>query len=202
MNVPAVFFDKDGTLVEDVPYNADTDRVRLATGAISCLHLLRAAGYKLFIISNQPGIELGLVSEADLIRVQRKIEELSGVGFDGFYFCPHGAEDGGKSCGCRKPAPELLYRAAAEHHLALEKSWLVGDILNDVEAGRRAGMRTVFLDVGNETEWKTGELRKPDFTAGDLVDAAYVILKESNIEQTARQDTFAADDFSRTNEPW
>jgi D-glycero-D-manno-heptose 1,7-bisphosphate phosphatase len=98
---------------------------------------------------------------------------------DGFYYCPH-SPDGvitryAIPCTCRKPMPGMLYRAAREHGLDLAQSWMVGDILDDIEAGRRAGCRTVLIDNGNETEWKRSPLRTPHLTAPNLYTAAAMI---------------------------
>jgi D-glycero-D-manno-heptose 1,7-bisphosphate phosphatase len=88
-------------------------------------------------------------------------------------------------CTCRKPMPGLLQAAAFELGLDLEGSWMVGDILDDIEAGRRAGCGTVMLDVGNETVWKRGLLRTPDYVAADLMDAATFILRRSRGRRVA-----------------
>ncbi|HEY8562504.1 MAG TPA: HAD family hydrolase [Pyrinomonadaceae bacterium] len=177
----AVFFDKDGTLVKDVPYNVRPELIELAPGAGGAARVLKAAGYKLFVVSNQAGVARGFFAPEALTAVRSRIEELCGLRFDGFYFCPHD-ENGSVAafaarCRCRKPQPGLLRRAAREHGVDLEKSWLVGDILDDVEAGKRAGCRAIFLEVGSETEWLAGEFREADFTARDLERAAEIILK-------------------------
>jgi histidinol phosphatase-like enzyme len=80
------------------------------------------------------------------------------------------------ACVCRKPEPGLIHTAARAHALALERSWFVGDILDDVEAGRRAGCRTVLIDNGNETQWRRSPLRWPDHVAADLAEAADAII--------------------------
>lgn len=168
MAVRAVFFDKDGTLVENVPYNADPERISLAEGAADAVRRLAGEGYRIFVVSNQPGVALGHFAEGDLRAVERRLRELL-PHLDGFYYCPHAPE---AACRCRKPACGLLLRAAREHAVDLGKSWMVGDILDDVEAGRRAGCRTVLLDIGNETEWQLGERRTPDETVRSLPQAA------------------------------
>ena len=102
------------------------------------------------------------------------------VPLGGFYYCPHypagTVSRYAIACACRKPAPGMLLRALREHDLDAERSWLVGDILDDVEAGRRAGCRTVLLDNGHETEWVRSPPRTPDLVAADLADAARLIL--------------------------
>ena len=172
----AVFIDKDGTLIENVPYNVDPAKVRLMPEAGSALRGLQQAGYAMFIVSNQPGIELGLFTAARLHEVEKRIRELlqeQEVDLQGFYFCPHGAETG---CGCRKPKAGLILLAAEEHGIALDRSWMIGDILDDIEAGRRAGCRTVLLDHGNETEWRIAAHRSPHAITPNFTVAAHFIL--------------------------
>ncbi len=183
MKARAVFFDKDGTLIEDVPYNVNPDRIRLEPGAVEALQRLDAAGYRLFVISNQSGVARGYFAEEALVQVQGRLQELladAGVRLAGFYYCPHHPDGTVPSyaiaCSCRKPAPGMLLRAAGEHDLDLAASWFVGDILNDVEAGRAAGCRTVLLDNGHETEWALTRDRLPHHTVRDLRQAARVIL--------------------------
>lgn len=178
----AVFLDKDGTLIDDVPHNADPDRIRLSAGAGEALHLLRTLGYRLIVVSNQPGIARGLIPEPAMAAVRQRIDELLAphdVALDGFYYCPHWPH--GRlsrhafACDCRKPRPGLLRRAAAEHGIDAAHSWMVGDILDDVEAGRRAGCRTLLIDNGNETEWLLGPMRRPHRLARDLRHAAHIV---------------------------
>ncbi len=180
---PAVFLDKDGTLVEDVPYNVDPACLTLTVGAAAGLRLLHAAGYQLIVISNQSGVARGLFLEPALLAVEAALRRLlleHGVPLHGFYYCPHYPNgvvaEYAVACSCRKPAPGLLLRAARERGTDLGRSWFVGDILDDVEAGHRAGCRAILLDVGNETEWRPGPLRQPDCMASDLLDAARVIV--------------------------
>ena len=169
----AVFVDKDGTLVENVPYNVDPARIALTSGAADGIAALARHGYRVIVVSNQPGVALGKFSERELQAVKARLGEM--VALDGFYFCPHAPDTG---CGCRKPAPGLIERAAREHRVSLAESWLVGDILDDIEAGRRAGCRTVLLDNGNETEWQLTPDRLPHHIACDLAQAADLILSQ------------------------
>jgi histidinol-phosphate phosphatase family protein len=169
----AVFVDKDGTLVENVPYNVDPARIALTPGAADGIAALARHGYRVIVVSNQPGIALGKYERAALGPVIDRLREL--VPLDGFYFCPHAPPE---RCACRKPAPGLLARAAEEHGVSLAESWLIGDILDDIEAGRRAGCRTVLLDNGNETEWQLTAERLPHHVARDLGEAAAFILRQ------------------------
>lgn len=179
----AVFLDKDGTLVENVPYNVDPAFIRFTPSAIEGLRLLGDRGYRLFVVSNQPGIALGRFSEQALSTVERHIsDELRerGVRLEGFYYCPHhphGAlPDYAVRCSCRKPDSGLLTQAAREHGIELTRSWMVGDILDDIEAGRRARCRTILINNGNETEWDLSGERWPEALAEDLLSAAQIIL--------------------------
>lgn len=135
----ALFLDRDGTLIVDVGYPKDPDRVELLPGAAAALREARAAGYLLVIVSNQSGVARGLVTPEQAARVQARAEErfaAEGVRFDGAYFCFHGPDDG---CGCRKPAPGLLLRAGEDLGVELSASVMVGDKPSDVQAGRSAG---------------------------------------------------------------
>jgi D-glycero-D-manno-heptose 1,7-bisphosphate phosphatase len=176
----AVFLDKDGTLIEDVPYNVDPARVRFSPGAIEALRLLQRHGFALVVVTNQPGIAQKRFDRAALSRLERHIVSAlatEGVALAGIYACPHAPATGPVgNCLCRKPAPGLLLQGARAHGLRLAESWMVGDILDDIEAGRRAGCRTVLLDVGNETIWRDSPLRRPDFRAPDLLAAAEFIV--------------------------
>ncbi|TCG01390.1 HAD family hydrolase [Paraburkholderia strydomiana] len=179
---PAVFLDKDGTLLEDVPYNIDPSLMRLAPGAREALTLLATQPFELLVISNQSGVALGKFPRAALKNVEAQLTHMfaeSGAMFSGAYWCPH-HPDGtvapySTACDCRKPAPGLLLRAAREHRLDLARSWFIGDILDDVEAGNRAGCRTILLDNGHETEWIEGAQRVPTARAADLHEAARII---------------------------
>jgi D-glycero-D-manno-heptose 1,7-bisphosphate phosphatase len=182
---PAVFLDKDGTVLLDEPYNVDPDRMAYAPMALSGLSRLGAAGATLVVISNQSGVARGLFPAAALDRVHVKLAAMfqaAGAKLEGFYFCPHhpdGVVDGyAVECDCRKPRPGLLLRAAKELDLDLGASWFIGDILDDIEAGNLAGCRSILLDVGHETEWLAGKDRVPFCRAPDLDAAAGIVLAE------------------------
>jgi D-glycero-D-manno-heptose 1,7-bisphosphate phosphatase len=179
----AVFVDKDGTLIPDLPFNVDPARMELAPGSAEGLRLLAEAGYALVVVSNQSGVARGFFHEQELATVEERLKELcrdAGIRLDGFYYCPHHpagcVAEYAISCNCRKPEPGLIVRAAREGGLACTRSWLVGDILNDIEAGRRAGCRTVLLNNGNEREWTLTPGRVPHHVARDLAQAAHCIL--------------------------
>jgi D-glycero-D-manno-heptose 1,7-bisphosphate phosphatase len=171
----AVFIDKDGTLIRDVPYNVDPRLIRLMPGAAVALRHLQNERYRLIVISNQPGIARNLFPENDLLAVNRQIQTLLapyGVKMDAFYYCPHEPSD---RCGCRKPMPGMILRAAKDHAIDPQISWMIGDILHDIEAGNRAGCRTIHFDNGNETEWIKGAFRQPACSVETWTEAAQVI---------------------------
>lgn len=181
----AIFLDKDGTLIPDIPYNVNPDLISLEDGAIKGLYALQSDGYLLIIISNQSGVAQGVFAEKALSGVHEKIVQLlkdNYINLDGFYYCPHhssGSIQGYNiECACRKPKPGMILRAAQERNIDLSASWMIGDILNDVEAGNKAGCRTILIDNGNETEWIQNEWRKPDYLAGNIIEAAEFILNQ------------------------
>ena len=183
---PAIFIDKDGTLVQDIPYNVDVSRIALRPEAGPALAQLFDAGFLLILVTNQPGIAQGRYEPADLDAVWRELDRQlapHGVHFTAIYYCPH--DPGGcvalyaRPCDCHKPLPGMLLRAARQHRLDLGRSWMIGDILDDVEAAHAAGCRAVLLDVGSETEWRPGKLRQPDVVAPDLLAAAGSIVGQA-----------------------
>ncbi len=181
---PAVFLDKDGTLVENVPYNVDPAKLRLTPHAVEGLALLKENGYALVVVTNQSGIARGFFDRKALDRVHAALAGMlreNGIRIEGFFVCPHAppASPLHAGCLCRKPSPGLLRQAAVTHGLDLEASWMVGDILNDVEAGKRAGCRAILMAVGNETEWRMSPLRTPDARVPDLLEAARLITAQS-----------------------
>lgn len=143
MSYPALFLDRDGTLIADPGYLRDPDEVVLLPG---CAHVLREAkrrGYRLIIVSNQSGVGRGYYDEAALHRVQERVNDLfdaEGVRFDGVYFCIHAPEAG---CECRKPRPGMLLGAARELDVDLARSVMIGDKISDVEAGKNAGCGSI-----------------------------------------------------------
>jgi D-glycero-D-manno-heptose 1,7-bisphosphate phosphatase len=183
---PAIFIDKDGTLIENIPHNVDPDAVVLSKKAEEALKLWDAFGYKLIAVSNQSGVAHGYFKSSDVSKVEDRIVQLLkkiDVKLSGFYFCPHHPEGSVAEysiiCPCRKPDAGLFLKAADDLHINLEASWMIGDILDDVEAGRRAGCRTILINNGNETEWILSPLRSPHFIAQDLAEAARFIVSET-----------------------
>jgi D,D-heptose 1,7-bisphosphate phosphatase len=178
----AVFLDKDGTMIENNPFERGASHIRLLPGTVDGLRLLHQAGYALVVVTNQGGLAHGWFTEESItdeetgLRVKLATREIP---LAGFYYCPHHPEGRiprfTQYCLCRKPKPGLLMQAAADLHIDLERSWMIGDILHDVEAGRWAGCRTILLTNGNETEWEMSPMRWPDLVADNLLEAAHLI---------------------------
>jgi len=139
--IDAVLCDRDGTLVVDVPYNGDPDRVEPLPGVADGLARLRAAAVRLAVVSNQSGVARGVLTAAQVEAVNARVAELLGP-FDAVLWCPHGPGDG---CACRKPAPGMVLAAAAALSVPVERCAVVGDIGADLAAARAAGTGAAVL---------------------------------------------------------
>jgi D-glycero-D-manno-heptose 1,7-bisphosphate phosphatase len=144
---------------------------------------LQQNGYLLVVVSNQSGVARGYFAVEALKDVEITLNELlskQDIWLSGFYYCPHHPEGIIKQyavdCDCRKPMPGMLLKAAADLDINLDKSWMIGDILNDIEAGNRAGCQSILIDNGNETEWIMNEWRTPQIKAKSINAAAEHIL--------------------------
>lgn len=177
----AIFLDRDGTLVYPRHYPSRPEDLVLYDGVGSRLARLQNTGFRLVVVTNQSGLARGLFDEVALSRMHVYLTQQlarDGVWVDAIYHCPH-HPDGivhelAIRCDCRKPAPGMVLRAAAELGLDPACSWFVGDILDDVEAGHRAGCRTVLVDLGTEPE-PQDDVRRPDYVARDTVHALDLI---------------------------
>jgi histidinol-phosphate phosphatase family protein len=168
----AVLFDRDGTLVEDVPYNGDPARVVPLPGAREALERLRSAGIRTAVVSNQSGVARGLVSADEVATVNRRIEELLGP-LGPWLVCAHSPDEG---CDCRKPAPGLVVRAAEALGVDPARCAVVGDIGADVEAAQAAGARAVLVPT-----WQTRseEVAAAPEVAPDLPSAVARLLGDA-----------------------
>jgi len=181
MSGKAVFIGLGKALVDETPRTGEgPPLVRSASRAIPLLH---EAGFDLIVVAQEPGVALGALSEEDLISQGRHLEESIArlnATLSGFYYCPHHplgtVPEYAVDCLCRRPQPGLITHAASDLAIDLSASWVVGDLLDDVEAGRRAGCRTVLVDTGSETEWRVSRYRVPHYLTGDLAKAARLIV--------------------------
>jgi D-glycero-D-manno-heptose 1,7-bisphosphate phosphatase len=169
----AVFFDRDGTLMEEVSYCGDPAKVKLFPGVSQALVELKQAGFRTFIITNQSGIGRGLITEAQYQAVQNELLRQTGDGLiDASYFCP---DPPGIPSTRRKPEPGMVLEAAADFPLDLADSWFIGDKSADVECGCRSGMRTILVETGYGAEQDC----EPDFRAADVVEAIGMVLRQT-----------------------
>lgn len=167
--VKAVLFDRDGTLVHDVPYNGDSDRVRPVHGAREALDLLRSRGIRTGVVTNQSGVARGLLTDAEVRAVNRRVDDLLGP-FDVWAVCPHGPDDG---CHCRKPEPGLILWAAGRICTASADCVVIGDIGADIEAARRAGAHGILVPT---PQTRPEETASAEHVAPDLVTAVHAVL--------------------------
>lgn len=172
---PAVFLDRDGTLMEEAHYCSHPDQVRIIAGVPEALRALRAAGYRLVIVTNQSGIGRGYYTLADYEAVQAHFLDQIGRGLiDATYFCPEAPE---KRSPRRKPEPGMVLEAQRDLGLDLARSWLVGDKAIDVQCARQAGVRPILVQTGHgHSEDATGA----EFVAKDFASATAFILKTSD----------------------
>ncbi|OQO89387.1 HAD family hydrolase [Saccharomonospora piscinae] len=169
----AVLFDRDDTLIEDVPYLADPEKVRPMPGAADALALLRAAGVPLGVVTNQSGLARGHITAAQLRAVTCRIDELLGP-FQTWQVCPHGPDE---DCPCRKPRPALVRRAAEELGVDVRRCVVVGDIGSDVEAALTAGARAVLVPTARTLPSEVALARRYATVVPDLSTAARVALE-------------------------
>ena len=172
--VRAVLFDRDGTIVHDVPYNTDPDLVAPVDGAREVLDDLRRRGIAVGVVSNQSGVARGLITPAQLDAVNARVGELLGP-FDTWQVCPHGTDDG---CACRKPAPGMVLAAAAALGLDPGACVVVGDIGADVGAALAAGARAVLVPTPLTRPEEVAHARTHALVATNLSEAVTLALGE------------------------
>ena len=179
---PAVFIDRDGTIAEEMGYLNHASRFRIYPFAAEAIRRLNDAKLPVVVVTNQSGVGRGYFPES-LVRtvhelMNKQLQE-KGARVDAIYYCPHTGSD---QCTCRKPLPGLIERAAREHRLDLQHSFVVGDRYGDVELARRAGSRGILVRTGygeGEIQWHAAKWpASPDFIADDLAGAVDWILRQ------------------------
>jgi D-glycero-D-manno-heptose 1,7-bisphosphate phosphatase len=169
---PAVFLDRDGTIMRDVDFCSDPNAIELLDGVIEAMQKLKGTGFKLFVITNQSGIGRGYFTEQEYRAVESELDRKLGIGLvDATYFCP---DKPGPDSRRRKPAPAMVLEAARDHDLDLSRSFFVGDKAIDVECGRNAGLRTLLVRTG----YGASETCASDWTAENLAAAVEIILQQ------------------------
>jgi len=184
MSDKAIFLDRDDTLIEDLGYINHPDQVKLLDGVAEAIIELKAMGYKLIVVSNQSGVARGIVSEEVLGQIHGRLRQLlteSGVHLDGIYYCPY-HPDGvvpkyRKESDWRKPNPGMLLAAADEIDIDLSRSWLIGNSSRDVEAGLRAGCKTILINQSPHHKLPEPGQPNPDYKAVNMKEAANIIKK-------------------------
>ncbi|HEX9502811.1 MAG TPA: HAD-IIIA family hydrolase [Patescibacteria group bacterium] len=171
----AIFINKERMITQEARYT-DYSETTLLPGAAESLTLLKNAGFKLILTANQAPRRM------DIFEISRQLQKFN-TDIDGFYYCPHtGAE-----CECHKPKAGLLFEAAEKENLDLKNSWLIGDTLDDIEAGNRAGCNTILLANGNETQWHVTPIRQPEFLSPNFEYAAGAVILKSIYQMIKQQ---------------
>lgn len=197
MSEKAIFLDRDNALIEDPGYINHPDQVKLLDGVAEALIELKALEYKLIVVTNQSAVARGIVTEKVLGEIHDRLEQLlaeQNVSLDRIYYCPY-HPDGvvpkySKESNCRKPAPGMFQKAAVEMDLDLSQSWCIGDSSRDVEAGRRAGCKTILIDTPSHQKPSGSSLLPegvvPDYKAINAKEAVNIIkqyLRSSGADQ-------------------
>jgi D-glycero-D-manno-heptose 1,7-bisphosphate phosphatase len=188
----AVFFDRDGTINEEVGYLTDLDKLRLIPGSGAAIKRLNEAGFKVVVVTNQAGVARGYFTESFVLETHKRFMQMlrdAGARLDGIYYCPHHPTAGNSSytmvCDCRKPGTGLIDRAARDLDIDADRSYVVGDKWSDVELGQRAGAHTILVRTGFATD-DPGNIRAPhvadpDFIAHDITEAVDWIVQQQAI---------------------
>lgn len=187
---PAVFVDRDGTINEHVEYLSEPNRLVEIPKSFVALKKLRELGYRVIVITNQPGIGLGYFSKEDFFAVNREMMRQAaavGAAIDKIYFCPHSKAE---KCECRKPEPYFLKRAAQELNIDLAGSYVIGDMTSDIQLGKNGGCRSILVQTGRGGDDGMFNVTA-DFVAKDLAAAAVWIEKQGLRVEPAIQDTVA-----------
>lgn len=172
MKQPAVFLDRDGTLIEEVNYLHRVEDLRLFPATASALKSLKNSGYLLIVVTNQSGIGRGVYGESDMHRVHEAMQKQLDGAIDAFYFCPHLPCDG---CRCRKPGVGMIEAAMADFEIDRERSWLIGDKKIDVETGLAAELRTALVLTGYGASHKVMLDTLPNVIVEEIGSAAVAI---------------------------
>lgn len=181
----AVFLDRDGTLNEDVHYLARAEDFKWIPGVLPALAALQQAGWALVVVTNQSGIAQGMLTVEDLAEIHGRMEQelaAQGIQLSGIYYCPHHPNLGEGICPCRKPAPGMLHQAATELGLDLERSWMVGDSVRDLQAAAQLDVPSILVRTGKGAEQERRLKSHPELralVAEDFAQATdYILCRE------------------------
>ena len=188
MSRPAVFLDRDGTIIDDVGFLSSIERMSLLPWAAGAIRMLNEAGLPVVVITNQSGVGRGMFDEAHVKATHEALDRALAAldaRIDAYYYCPHHPEAADEryraACECRKPAPGLLRQAARDLDLDLSRSWMVGDWWRDVEAGVAAGARAILVRSGHHDAHRPKPPAAPqaDAILDNLMEAVRWILRSS-----------------------
>ncbi len=175
MKQPAVFLDRDGTLIEEVNYLSRVEDLKLFPYTANAIRLLKDRGFLVIVVTNQSGIGRGEYDEAAMHAIHDQIQvELSGA-IDRFYFCPHLPDAG---CKCRKPGTGMIDKACEDFEVDSSRSWMVGDKEIDVGAGKNAQMSTILVRTGYGNEHADSLSVQPEYIEADLLAAVHRIISQ------------------------
>lgn len=172
-----VLIDRDGTINTEQNYLSAPDQIELFPETAAGIKLLRELGLKLIVVTNQSAIGRGLFDEARLAEIHNRLHEIldaAGAKIDAVYFCPHLPEN---NCDCRKPLTAMARRAAKDFNAELEKSFVIGDNVCDIELGKNIGAVTILVRTGYGAQTAREQKTIPDYTVENLLEAAHLIEK-------------------------
>ncbi len=182
MNNKVVFLDRDDTLIKDPGYINDPDQVELLAGVSEALIELKEMGYKRVVVTNQSGVARGIVTEAVLKKIHKRLEKLlehQGAGIEGIYYCPYHPdgviEKYRKESDLRKPNPGMILKAAKDMDIDLERSWVIGNSYRDITAGQRAGCKTILINSAINQTYRRPTDPVPDKQAVNIKEAVNII---------------------------
>lgn len=195
MSDKAIFLDRDDTLIEDPGYISDPEQVKLIDGVASALVYFRKMGFRIIVVSNQSAVARGIITERKLGKIHDTMKQLlaeKGAFLDGIYYCPY--HPGGaipkyrKDSEDRKPAPGMLLTAANEMDIELAESWMIGDSPRDIEAGFRAGCRTILVELPSRQRRTGGFTHLPDYRAINLKEAVNIVKKYGHVARKSKDE--------------
>jgi len=177
--------DRDGTINEEVGYLSRLEQLKLFPATFEAIRMINESGMKAVVVTNQSGVARGFFDEDFVNAIHARINEMlqkKGAFIDRFYYCPHHPVEGRNayhiSCSCRKPEPGMLLKAAQEMNIDLSSSYMIGDMAKDIEAGIRAGAKSILVKTGHEEDVMYSD--RADYIAEDIMGAVKWIMKDRN----------------------
>jgi len=174
---PAIFIDRDGTLVEEVDFLSRPEDMRVFGFSLQALQIFKDHGYKVIVITNQSGVGRGLFKEDDVHSVHNALMAAMPTMIDAFYFCPHRPDE---DCRCRKPSSGMVEQAVEDHGIDIANSWIIGDKRLDIETGFNLGMATALVLTGYGESHVKELGRMPDIVADNIFEAAKQIVSRND----------------------